>query len=267
MSIRELHDTPGKWRRETKRLNINKDATERHGVSADENGNVQPATLDFSIGEYRPPIRKRQRVSQAKRGLTAAAFFPLLEKARQERKPEQSADEESGMDAKDDPFSPKVLEQRGTESDDLHEQRKGARIDSIKEMVSCRKSSRFFLPTADTELQMDGRHPPPLSHRSGILSFMIHSVADIHLEKGAGPVKAAARRFKPGSQTKVMRKAELPSTYVRAFWNDLCIYRTRMTPVRLDKFSGRSFSSRDADRTFSPLLRSSQIVCAAFFTV
>jgi hypothetical protein len=161
MSIRELHDTPGKWRRETKRLNINKDATERHGVSADENGNVQPATLDFSIGEYRPPIRKRQRVSQAKRGLTAAAFFPLLEKARQERKPEQSADEESGMDAKDDPFSPEVLEQRGTESDDLHKQRKGARMESIKEMVSCRNSSLFFtLPPLKGDRTTDGRSAP-----------------------------------------------------------------------------------------------------------
>lgn len=144
-------------------------------------------------------------------------------------------------------------------------------MDSIKEMVSCSsRSSPIYLPelAADKgESQMDGRHPPPLSHRSGILSFMIHSVADIHLEKGAGPIKAAARRLKPGSQTKVMRKAELPSTYVRAFWNDLCIYRTRMTPVRLDKLSGRSFSSRDADRTFSPLLRSSQIVCAPFFTL
>ncbi|KWU41282.1 hypothetical protein RHOSPDRAFT_27740 [Rhodotorula sp. JG-1b] len=188
ISIRDLHDTPGNWRRETKRLNVNKNATERHSVSADENGRVQPATIDFSI-----------------------AYFPLLEKAQQEGKDKRTAPEESGEDAKDDPFSPEVLEQRGTESDDLHEQRKGARMDSIKEM-------------------MDGRHPPPLSHRSGILSFMIHSVADIHLEKGAGPIKAAARRLKPGSQTKVMRKAELPSTYVRAFWNDLCIYRTRMTP-------------------------------------
>ena len=51
--IRDLHDTPGNWRRETKRLNVNKDATERHSVSADENGRVQPATIDFSIGEFR----------------------------------------------------------------------------------------------------------------------------------------------------------------------------------------------------------------------
>ncbi|GAA5880035.1 hypothetical protein JCM3774_004543 [Rhodotorula dairenensis] len=188
LSMRELHDTPGQWRHESRRLTVNDDATKRHSVSADENGNVEPATLDFSI-----------------------AFFPLLEKAQQRRKEEQAASEGNGKEAQDDPFSSEALSQRPFESDDLHEQRKGARMDSMKEL-------------------MEGRHPPPLSHPSGILSFMIHSVADIRLEKGAGPVKAAARRLKPGTQSKVVRKGELPSTYVRAFWNDLCIYRTRLTP-------------------------------------
>lgn len=79
---------------------------------------------------------------------------------------------------------------------------------------------------------------------------MIHSVADIHLEKGAGPIKAAARRFKPGTQTKTMRKAELPNTYVRAFWNDLCIYRTRMTPVSLHNLPSDVAFDDGADRIF-----------------
>ncbi|GAA5982387.1 hypothetical protein JCM10908_006627 [Rhodotorula pacifica] len=188
LSIRDLHDIPGKWQRETRRLDVNEHSTTRHSVSKDTDGYVEPATLEFSI-----------------------AFFPLLERARQQRKEEQSSGVEEGQEAEDDPFSSEALDQRADESDDLHAQRKNARLDKMKDM-------------------MDGRHPPPLSHHSGILSFMIHSVADIHLEKGAGPIKTAARRFKPGTQTKAMRKAELPSTYVRAFWNDLCIYRTRLTP-------------------------------------
>ena len=95
-----------------------------------------------------PSFRKGQRISQAKQVcLTVTAFFPLLEQAQQERKNKRSAPEESGADAKDDPFSPEALEERGTESDDLHEQRKGARMDSIKEMVGSSLSSPPSLST------------------------------------------------------------------------------------------------------------------------
>lgn len=55
--MRELHDTPGKWRHESRRLTVNDDATKRHSVSTDKNGDVEPATLDFSIGEHGWPVQ------------------------------------------------------------------------------------------------------------------------------------------------------------------------------------------------------------------
>lgn len=64
------------------------------------------------------------------------AFFPLLEKAQQQRKEDRAAAEASGTAPPDDPFSSEALDERAFESDDLHEQRKAARMDSMKEMVS-----------------------------------------------------------------------------------------------------------------------------------
>ncbi|GAA5842898.1 hypothetical protein JCM9279_004022 [Rhodotorula babjevae] len=132
----------------------------------------------------------------------SVAFFPLLEKLEGESEAEKK---------KPDLMADVDFEQRKELDADEHEKQKRTRLDAVKDLLA-------------------GNPCAPPSHPSGILSYQIHSVADLELDKRVGAVHAGLKRLKPGTTFKAMRRAELPSTYVQAVLNDEMVFRTKLSP-------------------------------------
>ncbi|BGP35674.1 hypothetical protein JCM10296v2_007526 [Rhodotorula toruloides] len=135
----------------------------------------------------------------------SAAFFPLVEKL-----PKEDGKDTQEKDEKRDPLASTDFGARKFEEEEEHEKKKRGRLEALQDLLA-------------------GRQPAPRSHPSGILSFQVHSIADLQLEKHSGPMKSGMQNFKMGP-TKAVRKAELPSSYVQAFVNDEMIFRTRLKP-------------------------------------
>ncbi|BGP51938.1 hypothetical protein JCM10450v2_007898 [Rhodotorula kratochvilovae] len=172
--------------------------------------------LHQNAGEWRTHKKETLR-ADAKRGETergkgeedgvgeleySAAFFPLLERLSgksdaEKKKPDLMADVD--------------LEHRAELPAEEHEKQKRTRLDAMKELL-------------------EGRDSAPESHPSGILSFQIHSIADLALDTRVGAVHAGFKRLKPGTTSKAMRRADLPSSYVQAVLNDEMIFRTKLEP-------------------------------------
>ncbi|KPV73131.1 uncharacterized protein RHOBADRAFT_55353 [Rhodotorula graminis WP1] len=132
----------------------------------------------------------------------SVAFFPLLEKLEGESDAEKK---------KPDLMADVDFEHRKALDADEHEKQKRTRLDAVKDLLA-------------------GNPSAPPSHPSGILSYQIHSVADLELDKRVGAVHAGLKRLKPGTTFKAMRRAELPSTYVQAVLNDEMVFRTKLSP-------------------------------------
>ncbi|GAA5895479.1 hypothetical protein JCM8208_005245 [Rhodotorula glutinis] len=132
----------------------------------------------------------------------SVAFFPLLEKLEGESDAEKK---------KPDLMADVDFEHRKELDADEHEKQKRTRLDAVKDLLA-------------------GNPSAPSSHPSGILSYQIHSVADLELDKRVGAVHAGLKRLKPGTTFKAMRRAELPSTYVQAVLNDEMVFRTKLSP-------------------------------------
>jgi len=155
-----------------------------------------------------------------------AAFFPLLEKLEgasnaEKNKPDLMADVD--------------FEHRKELDADEHEQQKRTRLDAVKDLVRRSLSPppprrRALTLAFARPRQLAGNPSAPPSHPSGILSYQIHSVADLELDKRVGAVHAGLKRLKPGTTFKAMHRAELPSTYVQAILNDEMVFRTKLSP-------------------------------------
>ncbi|GAA5822275.1 hypothetical protein JCM3770_002512 [Rhodotorula araucariae] len=173
-------------------------------------------TLSQRPGQWRAhardPLRSDAPRGEAERGKRedagagdveySAAFFPLLERLSgksdaEKRKPDLMADVD--------------LEHRAQLPAEEHEKQKRTRLDAMKELL-------------------EGREVALASHPSGILSFQIHSIADLELDTRVGAVHAGLKRLKPGVTSKAMRHAELPSSYVQAVLNDEMVFRTKLEP-------------------------------------
>lgn len=168
-------------------------------------------------GELKPDLPPSQRDDVGNTVGTleySAAFFPLLERLpRPDDQKQQWHGDARDEDRKTNLYEGVDLSERAAEPDAEHEHNKRTRLDAIKDLLS-------------------GRAPAPDSHPSGILSFQVHSIAELQLDKRVGPLKAGMKRLKPGTGSKAMRRAELPSSYVQAFLNDEMVYRTKLDPVR-----------------------------------
>ncbi|GAA6015876.1 hypothetical protein JCM10207_006789 [Rhodosporidiobolus poonsookiae] len=138
----------------------------------------------------------------------SVAYFPLCEALPAHLQPDKPPPPEG----EPDPLVDEELGERAQEEPEAHERRKKARLDRLDELLNA-------------------RHPAPLSHPSGVLSLQIHQIADLDLpNKSPGPVRSAVRAAIAPGQTKAMRKSDLPSSYVQAFLDDECVYRTRLKP-------------------------------------
>ncbi|GAA5866026.1 hypothetical protein JCM1840_003381 [Sporobolomyces johnsonii] len=120
-------------------------------------------------------------------------------------------------------------EQRSAQLGENNKHEKDGEQHEKEDMMTCEAGKNRRL--AGLNELLEGRHPAPVSHPSGILAFQIHQIADLELDKSPSSVKSALRdvHLKPGKGNRRLAK-DLPSCYVDAVVNDGLVFQTRLKP-------------------------------------